>query len=120
MHQHHVDGLGQGVQAPADGFLAGGAAGDDQQVGAFGQRVLVQQVADLGGAVRRGDDHDDGDGAGGGHRPYGVDEHGCAAERAERLGGARAQPHAASGGRDHGRGPEPGRTGGVGGIWGYV
>ena len=37
-------------------------------------------------------------------RAYRVDEHGGAVQRAERLGGARAEPYAAAGGRDHGGG----------------
>ena len=75
-----------------------------------GSGVLVEQAADLGGAVGRGHHDDEGDGAGRGHRAYGVDQHGRAAQRAQRLGGARTEPYAAAGGRNH-RGGAVGREG---------
>lgn len=96
------DGVGEGVEAPLHGFLAGVGAGDDEEVGALGQGVLVEEVAYLGGTVGRRDDDDQGHVPGGGHGPYGVDEHGRPAERAERFGGAGAEPYAAAGRGDHG------------------
>ena len=92
----------QRVEAELHGLLAGLAAGDDEEVGALGQGVRVEQGLHLGGAVGRGHHDDERDGAGRGHGAHGVDEHGRAVQRAERLGGARAEPYAPAGGRDHG------------------
>ena len=93
------------------GLLAGLAAGDDHEVGAVGERMLVEQAADLGGAVGRGDHDDQGDRAGRGHRADGVHQHRGAAQRAQRLGGAGAEPDAAAGGGDHRGGAD--RAGGI-------
>jgi hypothetical protein len=72
----------QRVQAELHGLLAGLAAGDDQEVGALGQRVGAEEGLDLGGAVGRGHDDDQRHGAGRGQRADRVDEHGGAVQRA--------------------------------------
>lgn len=101
MDEDDADVLGQGVEAEPYGVLAGVAACDDEDLGAVGHGVFGEDVLHAGDVVGRSDDHDEGHGAGGGHGPYGVDEHGCAAQRAERLGSAGAEPYALAGGRDH-------------------
>ena len=111
VHQHDVDAGRQRVEAEPHGLLAGLAAGDDEEVGPLGQRVRVEQRLDLGGAVGRGHHDDQGDGAGRGHRADRVDQHGGAVQRAERLGGARTEAYAPSGGRNHRGGTGRGAAG---------
>ncbi len=101
MDEDGGDVRGKRGEAGAYGFLAGFAAGDDQDLGPLGQGVLVDEPAHLGGAVGRGDDDHEGDGPGAGHRADGVDEHGGAAEGPQGLGGAGAEAYPAAGGRDH-------------------
>lgn len=92
----------QCVQAELHRFLAGVAAGDDEEVGALRECVGVEEGLHLGCAVGRGHDDDQGDRAGRGQCADRVDQHGGAVQRAERFGGARAEAYAPSGGRDHG------------------
>lgn len=96
-----ADALGERLEPEVDGLLAGLTAGDDEVVGPFGEGVGVEEVLDLGGAVGGCDHDDERDRAGGGHRSDGVDEHGGAVQRAQRLGGARTEAYAPSGRRDH-------------------
>lgn len=93
MDEDGGDAVGKGVETEPYGLLAGLAAGHDEIVGALGQGVFVEEVFHLGGAVGRGDHHDERDGAGSGHRADGVDQHRCAAQHAERLGRSRAEPY---------------------------
>ncbi|CAM5352234.1 hypothetical protein SBADM41S_10391 [Streptomyces badius] len=88
--QDDGDILGQRFETEADGLLTGLTARHHQVVGALGQCVLVEEVLHLGRAARRGDDHDEGDGAGRGHGANGVNQHGRPAEHPEGLGRARA------------------------------
>lgn len=104
MDQDGGDIGGQRVQPEPHRLLPGLAAGHHQEVGALGQGVLVEEVPHLRSAVRRRDDHDQGHMAGGRHGPHGVDEHRGPAQRAERFGGARAEPYAAAGRGNHGGG----------------
>lgn len=94
VHEDDVVAGRQRVEAELHRLLAGLAAGDDDEVGAVGQRVSVEQRLHLGGAVRRGHDDHEGDGTGGGEGAHRVDQHGCPAQRAERLGGARTEAYA--------------------------
>jgi hypothetical protein len=64
--------------------------------------VRVEQGLDLGSPVGRRHDDDEGDGAGRGHGPYRVDEHGGAVQRPQCFGGARTEAYTPTGGRDHG------------------
>ena len=98
-------------QTAAYGVLAGLAAGHHHDVGAVAEGVLVEKMADVEGAVGRCDHDDQGDGAGGGHRADGVHQHRGAAQGAQRLGGAGAEPDTAAGGGNHRGGAD--RTGGI-------
>ncbi len=94
MHEDDVVRVRQRVQPEPYGLLARLTAGHDQEVRPLGQRVRVEQALDLGRAVGRRDHHDEGDPAGGGHRPDRVHEHGRAAQRAEGFRCAGAEPYA--------------------------
>lgn len=101
MDEDDGDVVRKRLEAEAYGFLPGVAAGHHQEVGALGQGVRVEEVLHLGRAVGQGHHDDERDGPGGRHGAYGVDQHGRAAQRAERLGGAGAEPYAPAGRRDH-------------------
>ena len=108
MDEHDVDVVGQRVQRPRDGVLTGVAAGDHHRARArtvgVEETVLGEQRDDVVDTVLGSRDDDEVDRPRGRERAYGVDEHGDAAEDAQRLGGSRAEPLAASrGGDDHGR-----------------
>ncbi len=89
----------QRVQAELHGLLAGVAAGHDEEVGALGQRVRVEEGLHLGGAVGRGHDDDQGHGPGRGERADRVDEHGVPFSARSALGapGPRRTPRPAAG-----------------------
>jgi hypothetical protein len=103
VNQHDVHVLGQGDQRPSDGLLTGVPAGDHHHVGT--ERLAGEHRLHAVRTVLRGRDNDNVNNAAGRQGPHGMHEHRDSPEWSQRLGHARTQTLAATGGRNQGSRP---------------